>query len=72
MKETVALLRENTPEDRLGTPIIIGGGVVDEQIRGFVGSVHWAPDALTGAKMCRRLVTSSERVLPEVRRASRM
>jgi methylmalonyl-CoA mutase cobalamin-binding domain/chain len=72
MKETVALLRENAPKNRLATPIIIGGGVVDEQIRGFVGSVLWAPDALTGAKMCQRLVTSSERILPQVKRVSRM
>jgi len=57
MRETIALLRENTQESGSHVSTIIGGGMIDEKVFKYVGSDYWAPDAATGAKLCRQLVS---------------
>jgi len=57
MRETIALLRGNTQEGRPCVSTIIGGGLVDAKVCKYVGSDYWAPDAVSGAKLCRRLVS---------------
>lgn len=58
MKETVALLRSNPGKDGRSVPIIIGGGMINEKVRAYVGSDYWAPDAVTGAKICQQAAAS--------------
>ncbi len=57
MRETIALLRENTKGGGSLVSTIIGGGLIDEKVCKYVGSDYWAPDAATGAKLCRQLVS---------------
>ena len=39
-------------------PILIGGGVADEQVRQFVGADYWCGDALVGVRLCQRLMAA--------------
>lgn len=72
MRETVDLLRKNVEKGGLAVPIIIGGGSINSKVNKFVGSDYWAPDAMTGAKMCQRLRDSRETVPPQMWGASRV
>ena len=57
MRETVRLLREQASESaRPPVPVIIGGGLINEQVRGFVGADYWCGDALDGVRLCQRLM----------------
>jgi methylmalonyl-CoA mutase cobalamin-binding domain/chain len=56
MRETVALLREAARRRGRPLPIIIGGGMIDEQVCGYVGADHWAADAMAGVRLCLQLV----------------
>ncbi len=55
MRETVRVLREASPSLQ-GIPIIIGGGMVNEEICRYVGADYWASDGVEGVRLCRRLV----------------
>jgi methanogenic corrinoid protein MtbC1 len=57
MRETVALLRGNTQGGGPCISTIIGGGMINAKVCKYVGSDFWAPDAVTGAKLCRQLVS---------------
>lgn len=72
MRETVDLLRRNTEKGGHAVPIIIGGGSINSKVNKFVGSDYWAPDAMTGAKMCQRLLDSREAVFPQTLEALRL
>ncbi len=52
MKSTIDAIREAGFE----TPIIIGGGRVDDDVQGFVGANAWADDAATGVRLSKELV----------------
>jgi methylmalonyl-CoA mutase cobalamin-binding domain/chain len=56
MKETVAALRKEAREHGLTFPIIIGGGMIDNQIRQYVGADYWMPDAMAGVRLCEELL----------------
>jgi methylmalonyl-CoA mutase cobalamin-binding domain/chain len=56
MKETVAALRKEAMEHGLTFPIIIGGGMIDNQIRQYVGADYWMPDAMAGVRLCEELL----------------
>ena len=56
MKETVSALRKGALEHRLSFPIIIGGGMIDDQIRLYVGADYWMPDAMAGVRLCEELL----------------
>lgn len=53
MRETVRLLRMVAPNH---IPVIIGGGMVNEQICRFVGADYWTNDALKGVRICEQIV----------------
>lgn len=57
MKETVSALREKAQENGLSFPIIIGGGMIDDQIRQYVGADYWMPDAMAGVRLCEELLS---------------
>jgi methanogenic corrinoid protein MtbC1 len=55
MKATTALLKA---EPKLAPPpfVILGGGIVDEAVRDYVGADSWSADAMEGVRICQRLV----------------
>jgi methylmalonyl-CoA mutase cobalamin-binding domain/chain len=59
MKETVTALRNEAREHELSFPIIIGGGMIDDQIRQYVGADYWMPDAMAGVRLCEELLRKS-------------
>ena len=56
MKETVAALRAQASAHRLSFPIIIGGGMIDEQVCQYVNADYWMPDAMAGVRLCEDLL----------------
>lgn len=56
MRDTISLIHAETAKDARRIPTIIGGGFMNEKVCQFVGSDYWAPDAVTGIEICRRLV----------------
>ncbi|HEX5643846.1 MAG TPA: cobalamin-dependent protein [Thermoleophilia bacterium] len=58
MKATVEAVRA---EPRLGRrlPVIIGGGIVDEQMRAWTGADLWASDASRGVRLIREAIAAA-------------
>lgn len=56
MKETVTVLRSEAKKNGLSFPIIIGGGMIDNQICQYVGADYWMPDAMSGVRLCEELL----------------
>lgn len=56
MKETVTALRTQTKEHKFSFSIVIGGGMIDDQIRQYVGADYWMPDAMAGVRLCEELI----------------
>jgi len=56
MKETISTLRDEAQKHKLTFPIIIGGGMSDDQIRHYVGADYWMPDAMAGVRLCEELL----------------
>ncbi len=57
MKETVTALRARAGELELSFPIVIGGGMIDDQVRQYVGADYWMPDAMAGVRLCEGLLS---------------
>lgn len=56
MRETVQLLRAQAWPAGRPVPVLIGGGLVSEQVCRFVGADYWSADALDGVRLCREIV----------------
>ncbi len=56
MKETVAMLRAEAAKNHLYFPILIGGGMIDEQVSQYVGADYWLKDAMAGVRLCQDLL----------------
>jgi methanogenic corrinoid protein MtbC1 len=56
MKSTVAALRARSQERRCSFTIVIGGGMIDEQVRRYVGADYWVNNAMDGVRLCQRLI----------------
>jgi methylmalonyl-CoA mutase cobalamin-binding domain/chain len=56
MKETIAVLRQKASAANVNFPIMIGGGMIDEQICRYVDADYWEQDAMSGVRLCQRLV----------------
>ncbi len=56
MKETITLLRTTGEIDLASVPIIIGGNQLNEQVCQYVGADHWVNDAMTGVRLCQKLL----------------
>lgn len=59
MKETVTALRKEAQDHGLSFPVIIGGGMIDDQICQYVGADYWMPDAMSGVRLCEKLLGKS-------------
>ena len=60
MKATVSVLRTEAQRNRLRFPIVIGGGMIDEQVCNFVGADYWVSDAMSGVRLCQRLMAQRQ------------
>jgi len=58
MRETIRLIRLSGEEGVSTLPIIIGGNQLNEQICSYVGADHWVNDAMTGVRLCQKLIGS--------------
>ncbi|MEA1978879.1 MAG: cobalamin-dependent protein [Chloroflexota bacterium] len=56
MKETITLLRTTGEIGLSSVPIIIGGNQLNEQVCQYVGADHWVNDAMTGVRLCQKLL----------------
>lgn len=56
MKDTVSVLRRKSQEHSISFPIIIGGGMIDDQVRQYVGADYWMPDAMAGVRLCQDIL----------------
>lgn len=56
MKATVAALRAHAQEQHCSFPIVIGGGMIDEQVCRYVGADYWVNNAMDGVRLCQRLI----------------
>jgi methylmalonyl-CoA mutase cobalamin-binding domain/chain len=56
MKETVTILRAEAARHKLSFPILIGGGMMDEQVCQYVGADYWSKDAMAGVRLCQTLL----------------
>ena len=55
MQETVRLLRAEGGPAAQAIPVIIGGGMLNDQVRRYVGADFWSTDPLAGVCLCQRL-----------------
>lgn len=60
MKETVQALREKARASQVSFPILIGGGMIDEQVNQYVGADYWVADAMSGVRLCQKLMEEKE------------
>jgi methylmalonyl-CoA mutase cobalamin-binding domain/chain len=56
MKQTISALRIEAEKHDLSFPIIIGGGMMDEQVCHYVGADYWLKDAMAGVRLCQSLM----------------
>ena len=67
MKATVSVLRAEAGKAGLSFPIVIGGGMIDDQICRFVGADFWVTDAMSGVRLCQRLMADPARNMAAAR-----
>ncbi|MEW6401195.1 MAG: cobalamin-dependent protein [Chloroflexota bacterium] len=60
MKETVSVLRAEAGKCNLSFPIVIGGGMIDEQVCHYVGADYWSKDAMAGVRLCQSLLAKNQ------------
>jgi len=60
MKQTISALRAEAEKHSLSFPIIIGGGMIDEQVCQYVGADYWLKDAMAGVRLCQSLLTNRQ------------
>lgn len=59
MKETVSVLRAEAAKNELAFPILIGGGMIDDQVCQYVGADYWLRDAMAGVRLCQSLLSKT-------------
>ena len=61
MRETVLMLRQEAEKHKLTFPILIGGGMIDDQVCQYVGADYWLKDAMAGVRLCQSLLAERHR-----------
>lgn len=56
MKRTIDLLREHANELGKMPAIVLGGGIVGEELRRFVGADSWTKNGMEGVRICQQLI----------------
>lgn len=60
MKETIQLIRQDEDVRLSGTPVIIGGNQLNEQVNEYVGADYWVTDAMEGVRICQKIVSGKK------------
>lgn len=60
MKNTIQRVRSLDDKSITQTPVIIGGGTINEMVSSFVGADYWATDAMYGVQMCKQIMEESQ------------
>jgi methylmalonyl-CoA mutase cobalamin-binding domain/chain len=60
MKQTISALRVESEKHNLSFPIIIGGGMIDDQVCQYVGADYWLKDAMAGVRLCQSLLMNRQ------------
>jgi methanogenic corrinoid protein MtbC1 len=58
MRETVQLIHKSTDRQIAATPIVLGGNQLNEQVCEYIGADEWVSDAMTGVRLCQRLINN--------------
>jgi methanogenic corrinoid protein MtbC1 len=58
MKATITALRAEAQAQHCSFPIVVGGGMIDEQICRYVGADYWVNNAMDGVRLCQRLLAA--------------
>jgi methanogenic corrinoid protein MtbC1 len=58
MRETVQLIHGSTDRQIAATPIVLGGNQLNEQVCEYIGADDWVSDAMTGVRLCQRLINN--------------
>ncbi len=56
MKKTVEQINKTADLQIAQTPVIIGGGTINEMVAAFVGADYWAIDAMMGVQICKQIM----------------
>jgi methylmalonyl-CoA mutase cobalamin-binding domain/chain len=56
MKETISILRAESQIHKLDYKILVGGGIVDQQVSKYVGADSWTNNAMSGVRICQRFM----------------
>jgi methanogenic corrinoid protein MtbC1 len=56
MRETIRLLRADPDAQVAAVPIVIGGNQLNEQVCQYVDADGWVTDAMTGVRLCQKLL----------------
>ena len=59
MKPTVTAVHDSEQELGRRVPVIIGGGIVDEQTANWTGADLWANDASRGVRLIREAIAAA-------------
>lgn len=59
MKETIRLFRTNSDAKIRDLPIVIGGGLINEDICHYVGADYWGNDVMQGVRIFKELLKVS-------------
>ncbi|GAB4245080.1 MAG: cobalamin-dependent protein [Thermoleophilia bacterium] len=59
-RNTIALFRAHAEELGGDVPVVIGGGIIDEAVRQYVGADYWTDDAIEGVRICQRIVSRND------------
>ena len=60
MKETVSMLHTEAAKNNISFPILIGGGMIDQQVSQYVGADYWENDAMKGVRLCQKLLADRQ------------
>jgi methanogenic corrinoid protein MtbC1 len=61
MRQTVSILRASPDPQLAATPIILGGNQLNGQVCQYVGADAWVTDAMTGVRLCQRILSEQRR-----------
>jgi methanogenic corrinoid protein MtbC1 len=56
MQATVQRVRQLEEPELAQTPVIIGGGTVNDMVCRYVGADYWATDAMVGVQLCKQIM----------------
>ena len=57
MKRTIQLIRLLEDETLARTPVIVGGGAINEMVSSFVGADYWSNDGVYAVQLCQQILT---------------